>query len=188
TYGPTVGLEYSARALRMTPHAPRLGLVQASADALPFRANTFDAVALFGLIEHMDDDVRTLQEAARVCKKTGAVALLTSALPILWSHHDEANRHRRRYYRAELQKTLEKAGLTPIRNSFQNFFTFFPTLLARLWQRRQIQAPRYDMGLPPRWANAVLIGVLRLEAWLIRYFPLPIGVDLVAVARPDRDA
>jgi SAM-dependent methyltransferase len=187
TYGPTVGLEYSSLALRLTPHPPKIGLLQGSADALPFPANTFDAVALFGLIEHMEDDVRTLQEAARVCKKGGAVTLLTSAFPFLWSHHDEANRHQRRYYRAELLQTLARAGLTPVRVSYQNFFTFGPTLLARLWQRRQVQEPRYDMGLPPRWANSLLIGLLRLEAWLIRFFPLPVGVDLVAVARPKRD-
>ncbi len=184
SYGATVGLEYSRTALRLTPQRPTLGLVQASADALPFSSNTFDIVALFGLIEHMDDDLRTLQEATRVCKKNGCVALLTSALPILWSHHDEANRHRRRYYRAELENKLRQAGLQPIRISYQNFFTFAPTLFARLWQQRQAQNPRYDMGLPPKWMNSFLITLLQFEAQLIHFFPLPIGVDLVAVAKP----
>ena len=183
-YGPTVGLEPSPLALRLARQRPLGALVQGRAEALPFARRAFDGVHLLGVIEHLDQDEAALREAARVCRPEGAVTLLTSAVPLLWSHHDEANRHRRRYSRRQLQARLERAGLLPLRLSYQNFFTFLPTLLVRLWQRRRAQPPRYDMGRPPAPVNMLLIWLLRLEAWLIRFLPLPIGVDLVAVCRP----
>lgn len=184
SYGPTVGVEVSSLALSLIARPPALGLVQASADALPFAARSFDGVALFGLIEHMPDDLLTLQEAWRVCSSRGCVALLTSAFPFLWSHHDDANLHQRRYYRRELVQKLKISGLHPIRVSFQNFFTFLPVWLIRWWQRRSPLPPAYDMGAPSRRVNALLTALLRLEAWLIRRVALPFGVDLVAVCRP----
>ena len=99
-------------------------------------------------------------------------------------HHDEANLHRRRYYRRELVQKLTMSGLHPIRVSFQNFFTFLPVWMTRWWQRRSPRPPEYDMGTLSRGVNALLTGLLRLEAWLIRRVALPFGVDLVAVCRP----
>ncbi len=184
-YGPAVGLDVAWLAFDLAESRPSIGLVQASANALPFADASFEGVALLGLIEHLEDDRQTLSEARRVCRSQGAVVLLTSALPILWSHHDDANLHHRRYTRTELQQKLKQAGLRPLRLSYQNFFTFIPTLLVRLWQRRTQSAPRYDMGTPSKLVNALLTRLLKLEAWLIRYIPLPIGVDLVAACRPD---
>ncbi len=185
-YGPVAGVELSWLALKLTPTRPELGLVQARAEALPFVEGSFDGVHLLGVIEHLDTEALALREAARVCRPQGAVSLLTSAMPILWSHHDAANLHKRRYLRRGLEKVLREAGLAPLRISYQNFFTFIPTLLVRLWQRGALRTPRYDMGQPPPLINALLGWLLRLEAWLIRFVELPIGVDLVAVCRPER--
>jgi SAM-dependent methyltransferase len=186
-YGPTTGLELSAQALELVPQRPALGLVQAQAGALPFAHDSFDGVHLLGVIEHLPDDQAALHEAGRVCRPGGMVTLLTSALPVLWSHHDEANLHQRRYLRGQLQDLLIRARLAPIRLTYQNFFVFLPTLVVRLWQRRGQGPPRYDMGTPPPWINRLLTLLVRLEAWLIRFMSLPIGVDLVAVCRVQKE-
>jgi SAM-dependent methyltransferase len=185
-YGSVAGLELSPLGIDLTQARPKLGLIRGSADRLPCADASFDCVALLGLIEHMEDDAQTLREAARVCKPGGAVILLTSALRILWSHHDEANRHKRRYTRGELVRLIRGARLAPIRVSYQNCFTFFPVLTLRLLQRMRSQTARFDLGGNSPLVNRLMGAVLRFEARLIRYFPLPIGVDLVAVARPER--
>lgn len=187
-FGAVAGVEVSTLALGLVERRPALGLVQADAGALPFASRSFDGVNLFGVIEHLEDDLGALQEAARVCRPQGAICLLTSALMILWSHHDEANLHRRRYTLHQLSGLLRQAGLTPLRLSYQNFFTFLPTLIVRLWQRRGPAAARYDMGSSTPAANQILSLLLKLEAWWIRRGRLPIGVDLVAACRPGNPA
>ena len=186
-YGPTGGIDFSPLALERISEPPQLGLCQASAEALPFLSGTFDGVALLGLIEHLDDDVKALAEARLVCRPGGTVILLTSAFQSLWSHHDEANQHRRRYRRKELSERIVVAGLEPLRLTYMNFFTFLPVFLVRWWQCRRPREPEYDMGNPPAIINTLLKIVMSFEAWMVRYFPLPIGVNLVAVCRPKGD-
>jgi len=186
-YGPTVGVEPSWLALKLTRFRPELGLVQARAEALPFMKNCFDGVNLLGVIEHIEQDKAVLDEAVRVCRRNGALILLTSALPILWSHHDEANLHKRRYTKSGLHQLLKSARLAPLRLSYLNFFIFAPVFIVRLWQRFRSTAPKYDMSKPGRLFNNILILLLKLEAWLIQKVELPIGVDLVAVCKIRED-
>jgi SAM-dependent methyltransferase len=56
-------------------HLPRLMLNHASIYALPYPADTFDAVILSEVLEHLDDDVAGLKEAFRVLKPGGVVAI-----------------------------------------------------------------------------------------------------------------
>lgn len=182
-YGYTAGLDVSAQALLRIAERPALGLVQATVDALPFAADSFDGVHLLGVIEHLDDDLGALQETVRVGRDGAVVLLLTSALPVLWSPHDEANLHRRRYLRKQLVTLFARAGLRVEILSYQNFFVFPLTLVVRMWQRFTSSGPRFDVGNPPEFLNRLLIGLVRLEAWLLGRVNLPIGVDLVALCR-----
>jgi len=109
----------------MIKDRPQLGLVQADAVALPFAPDSFDGVHLWAVLEHLEDDLMGLKEAWRVCRPHGIVTLQTAALPVLWSHHDEANLHKRRYIREQLASLLRNTQLIPIFLSYQNFFVFF---------------------------------------------------------------
>lgn len=63
------------KAQRNVGHLPDLMLNHASIYALPYAANTFDAVILSEVLEHLDDDVAGLKEAYRVLKPGGVVAI-----------------------------------------------------------------------------------------------------------------
>ncbi|HEX2622809.1 MAG TPA: methyltransferase domain-containing protein [Phototrophicaceae bacterium] len=54
---------------------PNLMLNRANIYALPYPDNTFDAVILSEILEHIDDDVAGLKEALRVLKPGGVVAI-----------------------------------------------------------------------------------------------------------------
>lgn len=56
-------------------HLPDITLMQASIYEIPFPDNTFDAVILSEVLEHIDDDVAGLKEAFRVVKPGGVVAI-----------------------------------------------------------------------------------------------------------------
>lgn len=180
-WGYVVGLEPWRPVLQMAPCVA--GLVEGIAETLPFQDEAFGLVAMLGVVEHVADDVGALREARRVCRTGGTILLLTSAFMFLWSQHDEANRHVRRYTAAELRRKAESAGLRVRHLSYQNMFLFPVAALVRLAQRLQPPRsnPRVDMFPVPEPFNTALACLLAFEGWLMQWIALPVGVSLVAV-------
>lgn len=58
-------------------HQPRVEFVCGDATKLPFEHNTFDAVTMFDLLEHVSDDKAAIVEAFRVLKPGGYLLLST---------------------------------------------------------------------------------------------------------------
>ncbi|MCK6579100.1 MAG: class I SAM-dependent methyltransferase [Anaerolineae bacterium] len=67
--------EVMQKADRNIGHLPNLPLVNCNIYALPFPDNTFDAVLLSEVLEHVDDDVGAMREALRVLKPGGVAAI-----------------------------------------------------------------------------------------------------------------
>jgi SAM-dependent methyltransferase len=181
-WGTVFGLDSWLPALRACPVQAR-GLVQGKATALPFADGSFGLVAMLGVVEHVKDDIAMLRQARRVCRPGGTILVLTSAFMLLWSEHDEANRHVRRYTANELREKAHRAGLKVRYISYQNSFLFPLVVLVRLAQRLRPPSavPRIDMFPVPEPINTVLSGLLAFEGWLMRWTRLPAGVSLVAV-------
>ncbi len=185
--GEVVGVDVSLEALQAIQPRPTLGLVQAEADALPFRAGSFNVIALLAVIEHVDQDNRVLTESYRVARSDAVQILLTSAFMFLWSHHDVANNHRRRYRAGQLDRQQHAAGWQVVVTSYVNAAIFPAVATVRMIQRRAEpnDVSEYDMGPNLGPFNRVLEGALAVEAWLITHWrlPMPFGVDVFSVAR-----
>ena len=96
--------------------------VQGSGAALPFAAQSFDAVLAFEILEHVKDDQGVLDEMARVLRPGGIVAVSVPLHAALWSELDEACAHVRRYEPEELWAKLRRAGLEPQRHQLHGSF------------------------------------------------------------------
>src|SRR4051812_40050263 len=102
-YGPAFGLDASATALDFCVTRGLGGLVRGSGDRLPFADGSFALVTAIGVIEHIAADQAALDEWARVLRPGGQLVLLTSAYRWLWSGHDVANHHVRRYTSGQVE-------------------------------------------------------------------------------------
>jgi SAM-dependent methyltransferase len=185
--GEALGIDLAAPALAITARRGLQRLVQADASDLPFREGAFDAVMLCDVLEHVEDDRRALAEAARVLRPGGAVVITLPALALLWSNHDEALGHYRRYHPARVREMLVGSGLRVEKMSFGLFF-FFPIALVlrplqRLLAHRRNRPPETGIIRVPAFLNRLLIKFMDLENALIRRVNLPVGVSLVAVGR-----
>jgi ubiquinone/menaquinone biosynthesis C-methylase UbiE len=181
-WGTVIGLDASFPALTFASSF-ETPFLQATAERLPFRDNAFSLMAMLGVIEHVSEDVQVLHEVRRVCRPNGRVLLLTSAFMFLWSQHDEANRHIRRYTARELREKAEKAGFKVQYISYLNFFLFPLAVIVRGIQRLMPQPddPHMDMFPAPEPFNTALARLLALEGWLMQWTRLPFGVSLIAV-------
>lgn len=193
SFGRVAGLDISDEALKFSRREPFVALVRGSAEALPFPDKSFDVVSILDCIEHLEDDARALRECRRVLKNDGVLLLTVPAHQWLWSRHDEALHHKRRYTRRELGKKVRNAGFE-IQEMSHFVIPAIPFLLLKKSIRRVKKTlfpntaeiiDTYDVILP-RFLNNTLIGWLAFERLCMRFFPLPIGSSLVVVARKRR--
>jgi SAM-dependent methyltransferase len=155
-------------------------------EELPWESGAFDLITCLDVIEHTPDDRLTLRELRRVCKPGGWLLATVPAYQSLWSLHDEANHHYRRYDRAALLAAAKLAGWSVERMTSFNSLLLAPAAAVRLVQRHRGRRTNGsytpELNLGPAWLNAVLERPLRLEArWLSSGRTLPMGLSLLAV-------
>ena len=185
-FGTVVGIDSSQEALRFSRRRGDFPLVQARGEALPARSESVDVITALDLLEHVPDDAAAAAELARALRPGGVLLVTVPALPFLWSEHDEALGHLRRYRARQLRAILEGAGLKVERLSPLITLLLAPIGALRLLQRvlpRKDAHPETAFIVPPAPANVLLTWLLWLESrWALRW-NLPVGVSLMAVAR-----
>jgi len=184
--GLVVGIDRSPEALRLCRQRGLRELLLADAEALPVASGSVDVVLALDLLEHIAADAAGVREFARVLKPGGLLLVTVPAIPWLWSEHDEALDHLRRYRARRLRRILVDAGFRIERLSPVITTMLLPIAALRLVQRllpRKRGAPETAFIIPPRAINWVLTALLRLERVWLRCLNLPVGVSLFAVAR-----
>ncbi len=151
----------------------------------PFRPD-FDAVFLFDVIEHLEDDTGALRSVASVLRGTGRVAITVPAHSWLWHADDRSGGHKRRYNRALLTNRLAEAGFEVESSRF-----FFTLVLPFLFVRRLLSPDRGDSTRPVsseflrvgKLSNPIFNAICRLENRMQRFIPNVFGGSLLVVAR-----
>ena len=150
--------------------------------------DAYDLVALLDVLEHVEDDVAALRSIARRLRvgepgAGGRVLLTVPQFGWMWSGHDVANHHHRRYSKRTLRAAIEAAGLrVELLQSFNSLL--FPLAAASRLVDRARRREGSDDALPPAPVNALFERVFALERHLVGRVPMPPGVSLVAVLSP----
>jgi SAM-dependent methyltransferase len=181
----TVGLDFSPLALKFTSRRGIRRLIRGDAQSLPFRDDCFDLITTLDLMEHVPGDDLLLAEARRILKPGGTLFITAPAHPFLWSEHDDALYHCRRYRKEELRERVLTAGFEMERLTYCISFTFPAIAAFRFLQnlRKRRSRPKTHLIVLPRWANRLLLASVLFEAFLLKYADLPFGVTLLARAK-----
>jgi SAM-dependent methyltransferase len=184
--GEVHGIELSEEAAAVArdrgPFDVRVGRVE----QLPWEDGTFELITCLDVIEHLPDDVAALRELRRVSRPGGWLLVTVPAYPALWSQHDTANHHYRRYRRGPLRTAATSAGWQLHRLTSFNSLLLAPAAAVRLVQRGRSLSADYkpELEIGPSWLNDVLELPLRAEArWLSSGHTLPAGLSLLVVLR-----
>ena len=189
-YGVVSGIELNTDAAELA-RTRGLGEVRVGAlEELPWDDETFDLVTCLDVIEHVPDDVAAPVELLRVTRAGGWLLITVPAHQALWSKHDEANHHYRRYSRASLRGAALAAGWKVTRITAFNSLLFAPAAAVRVTQRHRSSRNGHsrDLEIPPAGLNEALERPLRLEArWLAAGHTLPLGLSLLTLLRRPPD-
>jgi len=101
-------------------------LYQFDLAAPPFREH-FDAVTLFDVIEHIEDDLSAVKNAASMVKPGGLIIVTVPAHPSLWCSEDRDAGHKRRYTLKTIKALFDNAGLVIL--EARHFFSAVMPLL-----------------------------------------------------------
>ncbi len=181
----------------MDPQEDARGYAQAKGIARAIRAGTlpettgfegeqFDAVVMMDVLEHITDDSAALRKVRGALTQDGVLFLMVPAYQFLWSPHDVALHHHRRYNRRKLQRVVAASGYKVTYLSYFNFLLFLPAVLVRLYKKVKggEKAVSDTAGVPASWLNAILCRIFSSERYALGNIALPFGISLVLIATP----
>jgi ubiquinone/menaquinone biosynthesis C-methylase UbiE len=146
-----------------------------SACALPFADNFFDVVISCDVFEHIEDHTKAASEVHRVLKQDGVLVFTVPAFQCLFSSHDVALEHFRRYNKKTISSLLQNFESKIF---FWNSVLFTPIAIGRILNKNA--EPKVDQGNLPTWLNSILYLVMKIDNFLIkRNVSMPIGLSLV---------
>ncbi|MBF0108882.1 MAG: class I SAM-dependent methyltransferase [Magnetococcales bacterium] len=158
-------------------------------DRIPFASLEFHLITLLDVLSCCEDDGAVIESLSNRLVDGGWLLVTAPAYDFLWSSHDEAQHHYRRYTILRLRRLMEGAGLRVVFATHFNILLFFPIALVRLFKKMTGLLRGDDTGaLPREWINRLLYRILALESgWIGRSRALPFGVSLLVMAqRGDR--
>lgn len=141
----------------------------------------YHLVAALDVIEHLDDDRGAIDSIARRLKPGGKLLMAVPAHQWMWSAHDVANHHVRRYSHASLRRLFQGGQLRLDKSGYFNSL-LFPLAVADRMGSKLPGKDSADLVLPAPWLNKSLEKGFALERHAIGRFPLPPGLSLFAVA------
>jgi SAM-dependent methyltransferase len=167
---------------------PNVPLLRFDVVKCPLLDNSFDAVVLLNVLEHIQDDSAALAQVFRILKPGGIAIIEVPAGPHLFDAYDKALKHFRRYRISELAQKMLDAGFKIQRKSHLGFFVY-PAFAA---VKRRNQRAFRDSNDPESVvrnqasessSSRMLSLAVAFEGLIAPWFNYPIGVRCLAVGK-----
>jgi SAM-dependent methyltransferase len=188
SYGRAIGVDISEQAIAFcrARGIPGDRAFIASATELPFPNDLFDLAVSFDVICNIADDLSAFIQVARVLKPGARFIVQLPAYQWLWSMHDVAVGHQRRYAARAVREKLSAAGFEIERVTYANTILMPFIAAVRLTSRRAKMNGRpvhSDLVPLPRVVNGPLSALFTTEMRAASRLDLPFGLSVIAVAR-----
>lgn len=185
-FGALTAVETSAD---LREHVRSLQIADVFSGALPaglpgeVTRKKYDLICMFDVLEHIEADKETLHVLKSLIKPDGRLFITVPAHPWLWSAHDVAHHHHRRYSRKALERLLIETGYRLEYIGYYNCFLFPLAVLLRLMERLRGVKNAGGTEVPAKPVNILFREIFAAERFLLPKFRLPFGVSLIAIAK-----
>ncbi len=178
-----VGIDMHLQGLKIAQQRTGGTLICSRMEKVRF-AQPLDAVGMFDLIEHLEDDLSAIRHAVAQLRQGGYLLITVPALQALWSKFDLVVGHKRRYDKNQLRRLIEISGLRILQLNYLFFFAVFPIWLQRLLTRSDNNSVANYVHPPISILNNIFKWFSDIELKFMRHnISLPLGTSLIAVAQ-----
>jgi SAM-dependent methyltransferase len=183
-FGDAVGFDLTWNGVRFA-RSRGYAVARASIDTIPFPNGYFDVATSFDVFQCLPDGMerQAAREMWRVLKPGGHAILHVAALEVLSGGHAVLSQEVRRYTPSRLRRIFAEAGFAIERLTFDHLSLLPIMLPIRVWQRwrsgGRLEAGEFEITVPPAPVNALLTGLVSLEAAALRVVDMPIGSSLL---------
>jgi ubiquinone/menaquinone biosynthesis C-methylase UbiE len=146
---------------------------------LKFKNEMFDLIVALDVIEHIEGDIKVVNEIKRVLKKDGTILMSVPAFQQIYSKHDAILGHVKRYSKKEVRELFKEFKVK--RLFYWDSILLLPVALIRIIQRNSTKVnPDYFQF--NKIIDKLLLTILRIENNLvIRKITLPFGLTIVGI-------
>lgn len=149
----------------------------------PFRTEAIDFVYSLNVLEHIEDDVKTLSECYRVLKPGGYCLFVVPRGNNLYDYFDEMLFHKRRYAKGELKSKCELVGFQIVENFHFAWLCYPAFWLKKKWNRfiggklsRDEKIERVKKDIDNAMESPFAIGLMHFEYKISRFVHPGFGV------------
>ena len=146
----------------------------------------YSAVLMLDVLEHLKHPDKAVRHALSLLETDGTLVVTVPAFTLLWTNHDDINRHLTRYTKKSFLDLARRSDLQVSRCRYF-FFWLFPVKLAARLAETILRSEPAPARLPPPFVNAGLIRLSRTEEAIFGQLPVPFGSSLLAIGRRRSD-
>jgi SAM-dependent methyltransferase len=145
-------------------------------------SSSFEVILLLDVLEHLEDDLGYLKVFENALTPGGLILITVPANRFLWSFHDVANSHYRRYSKKLLKRTLASTDLNVVSVRWWNSLLFLYVFMSRNIRRKNSHLLESELKMPPKFLVPLIYNLLALEERYSLFGRIP-GVSLVAILK-----
>lgn len=142
-----------------------------------------DLVVITDVLEHLDDDLKALQEINRISKDDGRVIITVPAFSFLSTTQDDFYHHKRRYTQKEISQKMSTAKFNIERLTYFNLILSLPILLIRSLMKLLNIKVASENKINNRFLNFICQKIFCYEVSILEHTNLPFGVSILVVAK-----
>jgi len=177
-----VGVDGSRHAIEFALRRGVTAKLGALPEDVPLSRESYDAVLMLDVLEHLKYDRASVEVAASLLKAGGILICTVPAHMWLWTKFDEDHHHFRRYSRRQFRSLFAAPSIRLELLSHLNAIMFAPAAMWRILATKVFERDRARyLKLPP--FNSVLSSMFAFERRLLGKVPMPLGLSFIAVAR-----
>jgi SAM-dependent methyltransferase len=153
---------------------------------IPFK-NNFDLICMMDVLEHIENDLDTLKAIKNKLNKNGKLLIAVPAYQFLWSCHDVAHHHKRRYTKKQLTGLISKAGLQITYSTYFDSFLLPFVLIVRVLSNFVGKNSGSNLILPLMPINKLFTTIFSSERFFLPAISFPFGISVLLIIQKEED-